>query len=74
MEAIEIFRTNVNDLALADKAINLIREHFDGYQANFDLSDCDRILRIVSTKGEVQAVAVIERLSSVGLFAEILPL
>lgn len=73
MATTEIFRTNVEDAALAEKIIRIISENFAGHEANFDLSDCDRILRVVNMQGEIQATAIIETLSSIGLFAEILP-
>lgn len=70
--AIEIFKTNVEDLARADKAIEAIVENFAGYKVNFDLNDCDRILRVVSTDGEIHSMGIIETLNSMGFFAEIL--
>jgi hypothetical protein len=69
---IEVFKTNVEDLALASRAVQIIAENFAGYRANFDLGDCDRILRVVSSDGEIHSMAVIEALNRMGCFAEIL--
>ena len=43
---IEIFKTNVEELAQAKKIIDLLLEHFPGNKINFDLHDCDKILRV----------------------------
>lgn len=45
---IEVFKTNVNKPAQAEQLVQLIQQTFAGYNANFDLEDCDRILRIKS--------------------------
>ena len=43
---VEIFRTNIsNDIQAADVLDNLYKQ-FPGYKINFDLDDCDNILRI----------------------------
>ena len=43
---IEVFKTNVQELAQAKKIIDLLLEHFPGHKINFDLHDCDKILRV----------------------------
>ena len=48
---IEIFRTDVNDVYRADELIQLLKIHLPDCQINFDLEDCDKILRI---KGEFE--------------------
>jgi GTPase Era involved in 16S rRNA processing len=46
MEIVEVFKTNVKTGAQAERLITLIRENFPEYTVNFDLDDCDRILRV----------------------------
>jgi hypothetical protein len=70
---IEVFKTNVQDPGHAAMLIRLIHEFFPGYQANFDLHDCDRILRIKSAKGIVDPGAVINLLKTSGFSVEVLP-
>ena len=70
---VEVFRTNVNDLDHANMLIELIHNSFAEYQANFDLDDCDRILRVESTTGLVQSSFLILLLKNSGFIAEILP-
>jgi hypothetical protein len=69
---IEVFKTCVTEQALA----MLLRKHlelgFPGYKVNFDLEDCDRILRIEHRGGVVNAGAVIDMLRDWGVLAAVL--
>ena len=56
MEMVEVFKTNVEDPGLADLLISHIHQTLPDYQANFDLEDCDKILRIAG--GNFTAVKV----------------
>jgi hypothetical protein len=69
---VEVFKTNVNDSAQADMLINQIHKSFIDYKANFDLEDCDKILRIKSVNGLIHSVQVINFLLDFGVQAEIL--
>lgn len=69
---VEVFKTNVFH---ADQAKGLIEEiHImsTAYKANFDLHDCDKILRIQS-ESEINNQQLIELLQSFGFQAEVLP-
>jgi hypothetical protein len=44
--AIEVFKTNVEDKTEANELKRILLQHFPGSRINFDLDDCDRILRI----------------------------
>lgn len=46
---VEIFKTNVHDIMHAEQVIDLLNSHFPAFMINFDLHDCDKILRV---KGE----------------------
>ena len=48
MEIVEIFKTNVQETCQAKEFIVLLMKQFPGIKANFDLNDCDKILRVVS--------------------------
>lgn len=72
-EMVEIFKTNITD---ADKALALIEQihgAFRGYKANFDLQDCDNILRIQSSTGIIHCTELIHFLKELGCIAQILP-
>lgn len=43
---VEIFKTNVADRVQAAGLLSLLAEQFPMLRINFDLSDCDRILRV----------------------------
>jgi hypothetical protein len=70
---IEVFKTNVSNQAQANMLINKIQKKFIDYNANFDLKDCDNILRIKSRDGSIKACCVIDLLNDLGFHAEILP-
>lgn len=70
---VEVFKTDVKDTRHARQLIHQIQQSFAGYSANFDLDDCDRILRIKSATGWVQATDVITILQNSGFTAGVLP-
>jgi len=43
---IEVFKTNVTGTIHAKKIVTILLEHFPGNKINFDLHDCDKILRV----------------------------
>jgi hypothetical protein len=43
---VEVFKTDVQETEEADQLVALLQEHFPGSRINFDLHDCDKILRI----------------------------
>ena len=47
---VEVFKTNVQHPDHARALIDEIHATFRHYTANFDLADCDRILRVKSPK------------------------
>ncbi|MXV15084.1 hypothetical protein [Hufsiella ginkgonis] len=69
---IEVFKTNVHCLKEAARLLDRIHGEFDGYCANFDLDDCDRILRVKSANGFVRAGCLISLLNECGFNAEVL--
>jgi hypothetical protein len=70
---VEVFKTNVKDPHHAAMLVAYIHKNFTGYKANFDLEDCDKILRVKSAAGFVQAHVLIDLLHDLGCVAEILP-
>lgn len=43
---IEVFKTNVHQVTEANKLVALLLNHFPGSRINFDLDDCDKVLRV----------------------------
>lgn len=69
---IEVFKTNVTEEEFAYKLLEQIHSSYQNYSANFDLEDCDKILRVESMNGYVQSVEVINLLENLGCQAELL--
>jgi hypothetical protein len=68
---VEVFKTNVADPERAKWLADQIEKHFSNCKVNFDLDDCDRILRI-AFDGEIQSDLFIDLLNNVGCKAEVL--
>lgn len=43
---VEVFKTNVGSIREANYIVQKLAEEFPNHKINFDLSDCDRILRV----------------------------
>jgi len=43
---IEVFKTNVNEIEKAKKIFDILLKQFPDNKINFDLHDCDKILRV----------------------------
>lgn len=53
--------------------IDLIHKNFVDYKANFDLHDCDNILRVKSSTACIQCDGLVNFLKDFGFHAEVLP-
>jgi hypothetical protein len=56
---VEIFRTNVKSKRLAGKVLKALQSHLPAFNFNFDLEDCDRILRVQSNGAPVECPKII---------------
>ena len=70
---VEVFRTNVNQIDSANELVHRIQHILSGTEVNFDLEDCDRILRVKSMEGHVNPDVVIGIVKKSGFRAEVLP-
>ena len=70
---IEVFKTNVESYDQAAMLMDQIHKNFAGYKANFDLQDCDNILRVKSLTESIESDCLINFLKDLGYEAEILP-
>jgi len=70
---IEVFKTNVKDNHHANMLLGKIHNRFSAYTANFDLADCDNILRVKCTAGTVEPELLIDLLRQHAFHAEVLP-
>lgn len=70
---VEVFKTNVTQQDHANMLADEICKTFIDYKVNFDLADCDRILRVKSTTESIQSSRLINLIEGFGYAAEILP-
>jgi hypothetical protein len=68
---VEVFKTDVTGKRQALLVLDQINVLFPHYQVNFDLQDCDRILRIQSNEN-INGEAIIAWLKTVDVYAEVL--
>jgi hypothetical protein len=69
---VEVFKTNVQHADHAKMLIEEIHATFRNYTANFDLEDCDRILRVESSRNFVEVLPLLELLKRYGFDGEVL--
>jgi hypothetical protein len=69
---IEVFKTDVAGPADAALLVQLLENYFKGYKVNFDLEDCDHILRVDSPSGQPDIVGIKRLLAESGFSAEVL--
>jgi len=69
---VEVFKTNVEDSSHADLLVEQIHKTYTHYKANFDLEDCDKILRVESKMSQIEPSSLINLLNAFGYDAEIL--
>jgi len=68
---VEVFKTNVEAPDESARIIGELLQRYPHNRINFDLSDCDRILRV---EGEtVHTGGIIELMAAIGYECEILP-
>ncbi|WP_114939309.1 hypothetical protein [Mucilaginibacter endophyticus] len=67
---VEVFKTNVQNPAAAAMLVALLQKRIINSHVNFDLDDCDKVLRIEGT--DVSHQLVIELLKKHGYLCELL--
>ncbi|MET3126277.1 hypothetical protein ABID42_001379 [Arcicella rosea] len=65
---IEIFKTNVSNKQTSDEVLNLLKGFYPHLKINFDLDDCDNILRVQGHN--FPSNHIVEILSQMGLCCE----
>ena len=68
---VEVFKTNIEDPLRAKWLVSKIDETFYHYEANFDLDDCDNILRVECVEG-IKPNQLISFLANYNCIAEVL--
>lgn len=73
MVMVEIFRTNVSSHLQANSILERLQKEFPQYEMNFDLEDCDKILRVDGKKDAVNPKAIMELVKHFKYEIKILP-
>ncbi|HEV8283640.1 MAG TPA: hypothetical protein VGQ09_04980 [Chitinophagaceae bacterium] len=67
---VEVFKTNVENKNQAEQILKVLKKNFPRLKINFDLDDCDKILRV---EGEnLSSGAIIELIKSNKFLCQIL--
>ena len=69
---VEVFKTNVTDHDQADRLVSEVHRTFNYCSANFDLEDCDHILRIEVLDGTLDISLLTALIAYNGFTATIL--
>lgn len=72
MKRVEVYKTSVQEAKEAVQIIALLLDHFPGCKVNFDLDDCDCILRIETHNGMMPDMQIKRLLSDCGHCCELL--
>ena len=61
---VEIFKTNVKNKKLAKQLLKMLHSHLPACCFNFDLDDCDKILRAQSESCPIEIDSIIQIMSA----------
>lgn len=70
---VEVFKTDVCQESKAEEIIKILLLHSQEYKINFDLEDCDKILRVESFNGDIDNDLILNLVKQSGCYIEILP-
>jgi len=57
LHTVEVFKTNVRQKRQARVLLNILARQFPGLRINFDLEDCDNILRVEGNNVRQEKIA-----------------
>ncbi len=60
---IEVFKTNIHKISQAKRIIALLLHHFPESKINFDLDDCDRVLKIAGKNFIAEKVMMVVKMN-----------
>ena len=66
---VEVFKTNVQQRRQALALLGILSAQFPGLKINFDLEDCDRILRVEGSR--IPCDSIIEAIACNGYYCEV---
>ena len=70
MKIVQVFKTDVQDHATATRIVHFLQLHFYDSRINFDLDDCDNILRVESRDTTITDIEVQSLITKCGHLCE----
>ena len=67
---VEVFKTNVQKKTQSKMLLSVLSEAFPSFKINFDLSDCDKVLRVEGDN--MEAVGIMILVKEYGFNCEVL--
>lgn len=67
---VEVFKTNVTTQKQAKKVLYRLKQNLPNYKINFDLEDCDNILRVQFSNGIIDNILIIKLTAKMGFYIE----
>lgn len=71
MKRVEIFRTQVQHTQQAKHICEILAQELEDTRVNFDLEDCDKVLRIESNS--IDPRQIIQIMETLGFFCDLIP-
>ncbi|UCS91699.1 hypothetical protein KZP23_13175 [Echinicola marina] len=69
---VEVFKTSVKAVEDKQFLLDKLQKEFPHYKINFDMEDCDKILRIETIEPDINSLSIIELMNRYGFKIEIL--
>ena len=69
---VEVFKTNITTQKKAKQVTKFLKEVFPVAKINFDLEDCDHILRIETVDPSIDDKLIIQLMNQQGFYTEVL--
>ncbi|MBN9384737.1 MAG: hypothetical protein J0H74_28540 [Chitinophagaceae bacterium] len=70
MKIVQIFKTDVRDRLVARHIVLFLQQTYTHCRINFDLDDCDRILRVESQQGKIEETEIQLLIAKYGHYCE----
>lgn len=70
---VEVYSTDVKSKQEEQFILKILENEFPRYKINFDLEDCDNILRVEIRNGSIDVEHIITVMKDCGFTAEVLP-
>jgi hypothetical protein len=67
---VEVFKTNVQNKTQSKMLLSILSEAFPSFKINFDLSDCDKVLRVEGDN--MEALRIMMLVKEYGFNCEVL--